>query len=113
MKKIIYGILCILVFFAGCSSKETIIEPIPPKKYKKLGKAEGTGSGSLGILLSGYYFIPIGLNTRTENAYEDAVNSVPKATKVINVTYQEDWYWWVIGTSRKVTITGDAIREIK
>jgi len=24
---------------------------------------------------------------------------------------QEDWFWWLIGTARCVTITGDAIKE--
>ena len=50
---------------------------------------------------------------RQERAYADAIRSVPGATGLINVTYSEDWFWWVIGTNRIVTVTGDAIREIK
>lgn len=55
----------------------------------------------------------MGLNSRSDRAYKNAIESVPGATGLINVTYQEDWLWWIIGTSRDVTIKGDAIKEIK
>ena len=97
----------------GCSSKEVTIENKQPEKYEILGKAKGNANGSLAALATAYYFIPIGLNDRTQRAYEDAIRSVPGATGLINVTYSENWYWWLIGTNRSVTITGDAIREIK
>ena len=102
-----------LLVFSGCSSKEVTIEQKQPEKYEVLGKATGTGSGSLAALGTAYYFIPLGLNGRTERAYADAIASVPGATGLINVTYSEDWLWWVLGTNRTVTVTGDAIREIK
>lgn len=101
------------VLSAGCSSTRTTIFPRPPKSYEVLGPAEGSASGALGILGTAYYFIPMGINGRTERAYEDALSSVPGATALINVTLEESWYWWVIGTTRKVKITGDAIREKK
>jgi hypothetical protein len=102
-----------LLVFSGCSSKEVTIENKQPEKYEVLGKATGTADGSLGILGTAYYFIPMGLNSRSERAYENALKSVPGATSLINVTYSEDWYWWIIGTAKSVTVTGDAIREIK
>lgn len=105
--------IAFVVGLSGCSSKEVTIENKQPAKYEVLGKATGTGSGSLGILATGYYFIPLGLNDRSERAYTDAVRSVPGATGLINVTYSEDWFWWIIGTNRTVTVTGEAIREIK
>lgn len=103
----------LILGFSGCSSKEVTIENKQPEKYEVLGKAKGTGSGSLGLLATGYYFIPIGLNDRQERAYADAIASVPGATGLINVTYSEDWFWWILGTNRTVTVSGDAIREIK
>lgn len=102
-----------LLILSGCSSHSVAIAPTPPKKYEVLGKAEGSANGSLGVLGTAYYFIPMGLNSRVQRAYDDAVASVPEATGLINVTYQEDWLWWIIGTNRAVTIKGDAIKEIK
>ena len=114
-KKIVsFSLIGLSMFIlSGCSSKEVTIENKQPVKYEVLGKATGTGSGSLAALGTAYYFIPLGLNDRQERAYADAIRSVPGATGLINVTYSEDWFWWVIGTNRTVTITGDAIREIK
>ncbi|MDQ1263375.1 MAG: hypothetical protein QG559_376 [Campylobacterota bacterium] len=99
------------VLFIGCSSREVVLEQVPPKNYEVIGKAEGSGNGSLGLLGTAYYFVPMGLNTRVESAYDDALSSKEGASGIINVTLQEDWFWWVIGTNRKVTITGDAIKE--
>ena len=95
----------------GCSSTPTTVFPRPPANYEVLGHAEGTGKGSLGVLGTAYYFIPLGINSRTERAYQAAVSSVPGATGLINVMIKESWWWWLIGTGRTVTITGDAIRE--
>jgi hypothetical protein len=69
--------------------------------------------GALGIVSTAYYFIPMGLNGRVQRAYDEAVASVPGATGLVDVTIKENWYWWLIGTARTVTVTGEAIREIK
>lgn len=50
------------------------------------------------------------LNSRVERAYAGAVQSVPGATGLVNVTMKENWFWWVLGSTRCVTITGEAIR---
>jgi len=115
MKKIILIIAMFssLALFTGCSSHDQIIAPEQPKKYEILGKAKGEATGSLGLLATAYNFVPMGLNSRVTDAYDNAVESVPGATGLINVEYKEDWYWWLIGTARKVTIKGDAIKEIK
>jgi len=90
-----------------------MIAPEPPANYERMGPATGAASGSLGILGTAYYFIPMGLNSRVERAYDAAVASVPGATALIDVTLDEYWVWWIIGTNRTVTITGEAIREVK
>lgn len=113
LKPQLFAPMIALVLLAGCSTSQVKIEQVPPVKYQILGKAEGSGTGSLGLIATAYNFIPMGLNSRSERAYENAVQSVPEATSLINVTYQENWFWWLIGTGRTVTITGDAIREIK
>jgi hypothetical protein len=67
----------------------------------------------LGFLGSAYYFFPIGLNSRDERAYKEALESVPGATGLIDVSLQETWYWLVIGTIHTVEIQGQAIKEVK
>jgi hypothetical protein len=75
-----------------------------------LGNATGEACGSIGILGTATNFVPMALNSRYERAYRTALASVPGATGLINVTLQEDWAWWVIGTSRCVKVTGVAIK---
>lgn len=106
-------LLVILTLLSACSSDLQTIYTAPPKKYEKLGKVSATADGSLGIISTGYYFIPMGLNSRVNRAYERALEQAPGATALIDVTYNESWYWWVIGTARKVTINGEAIKEIR
>jgi hypothetical protein len=95
---------------SGCASNLVTVAPAPPPHYAVLGQAKGSACGSIGILSTSDNFIPMGLNSRVERAYQRAVGSVPGATGLVNVTYQEDWTWWVIGTARCVTVTGEAIK---
>ena len=94
----------------GCASGFVNVAPTAPAQYAHLGPATGSACGSLGVLSTPYYVVPMGLNSRVERAYANAVASVPGATALLNVTVQENWYWWLIGTSRCVTITGEAIK---
>ena len=98
------------LLLAGCVSEPVTVAPTPPPTFQRLGTAEGKACGSLGVLATAYYVVPMMLNSRVERAYQRAVASVPGATGLINVTYQEDWFWWLIGTARCVTVTGEAIR---
>lgn len=101
----------------GCASPYKTVLPTPPDHYQKLGAAKGNACGSM-MILAPYYFIPVvelpfiggSLNERVENAYRKAIDSVPGATALLNVTMQEKWYWWVLGSTKCVTITGEAIR---
>lgn len=102
--------LALTMVLAGCASDLTKVAPTPPQNYQKLGKTSGTACGSLGILATAYYAIPMGLNSRVERAYADALAKVPGATALIDVTYQEDWAWFLIATSRCVTVTGEAVK---
>lgn len=109
---LVYGGMLLLagVFLMGCASGYTTIAPRLPEKFEKLGRAEGTACGTMLLGPTAYNFIPILLNERAERAYEDAVKNVPGATALANVTMREYWYWWVIGSTRCVTIKGEAIR---
>lgn len=108
----LYRTLLLAGLLAGCASKPINVAPLPPARYQVLGQAEGKGCGSLGLVASLYYFVPIGLNERVADAYQDALASVPGATSLINVSVVEHWDWWLIATRRCVTVTGDAIKEL-
>ena len=97
----------------GCSTGYTTLSHEPPARYEVLGPAVGEADGSLGVVIPSWYFVPIAFNSRIDRAYERAVDSVPGATALIDVTYQESWYWWVLATARTVTVSGTAIREIR
>lgn len=98
------------LLLGACASGFTKVSPTPPDNYQSLGQTTGKACGSLGVLATAYYAIPIGLNSRVENAYTDALNKVPGARSLTNVTMQEDWFWWLIGTARCVTVSGEAIK---
>lgn len=104
----IFGI--ILFMLSGCAGDFKNIAPMPPEKYEKLGRVNGSACGSLLGGGTASYILPIMLNSRVERAYEDALQNAPGATALIDVTIHEDWFWWIIGTGRCVTITGEAIR---
>lgn len=102
--------LSLAALLAACSSPLTTVAPAPPAQYEKLGKATGKACGSLGLLATAYYVVPLGLNSRVERAYADALQSVPGATSLIDVSVREDWFWWVLGTARCVTVAGEAVK---
>ena len=52
----------------GCASGYTKVASAAPQKYESLGMVTGTGCGSMGILATAYYAVPIGINGRVENA---------------------------------------------
>lgn len=108
--RLLSSILASVILLTGCASGFTNVAPRPPEQYEKLGKVEGTGCGTMLLLSTAYNFIPVVLNERVENAYAEALSKANGATALTNVTYQESWYWWVIGTTRCVTISGEAIR---
>jgi hypothetical protein len=98
------------VALAGCATTVSLA-PLPPEKYEKLGSTSGD---SCGVLLLGDWvlaFIPIGLSDRVKDAKTNAVSKVPGATDLVNVTVQERWYYWLIGSSRCVTVSGEAIKS--
>jgi hypothetical protein len=99
-----------MLFSMGCASPMVTIMPAPPENAEKLGQVSGSATGFHGFLDPAWYVIPIGLNSRVERAYQDALSKAPGATALTGVTLQENWYWVGLGTIRTVTITGEAVR---
>ncbi|HMY66524.1 MAG TPA: hypothetical protein PL163_07730 [Leptospiraceae bacterium] len=99
-----------LLFIYSCSSGEVLIQKKLTGSEQILGKAKGEGCGSMWIISTAYNFIPIGLNGRIQTAYDNALNSVSGAKGLINISIEETWTWYVLGTARCTTITGDAVK---
>jgi hypothetical protein len=57
-----------------------------------------------------YYFIPVAWDGRAKDAYDAALSSSPGATAVGKVTLEEDWYWWLLGASRVLTVSGEGVK---
>ena len=113
-RRLISGLMIlVLLAIAGCASDPVTVAPVPPAKYRILGKATGNACGSIGIVGAAYYFIPMGLNSRVERAYDRAIQSVPGATGLVNVELKDDWFWWLLASTRCTTVSGDAIKEEK
>jgi hypothetical protein len=104
------GLAALSLVLAACTSTPTTITSTPSEGMKSLGQTEGSACGSMLLLWTSTSFIPAGLNTRVQTAYDRALQKKPGATSLVNVTVQEDWYWWVIGTARCVTVKGEAIK---
>lgn len=100
----------LLLVMTACSSGNVTITKEPLVNYQKLGKTEGSGCGTMGFASTAYYVFPLMLNGRYERAYEEALEKVPGATALIDVTLEESWFWWVVGTTRCVTVAGEAIK---
>jgi hypothetical protein len=105
------AILGTLLLPGGCTSQWTTVVPRPPKDYQAVGHASGTATGRMFFDGTSLNFIPIGLNSRTERAYQNALASVPGATALVNVTIREEWASWYLWSSKTVTVTGDAVRS--
>lgn len=93
-----------IVIISGCTSTGTVIVRNPPENPTKLGRVEGTATGAVCGL------IPIAANSRTERAYAAALAKAPGATALMDVTLQENWYTFYLGTLQVVTITGEAVK---
>ncbi|SEQ33357.1 hypothetical protein SAMN04488038_105264 [Solimonas aquatica] len=98
-----WPLLLVALLLGACSSGFIKVTP-PPGNYVKLGAARGEACGT-NVLL-----IPIGLNERLQNAYDQALASVPNARALIDVTMQERWFFWGLGTMRCTSITAVAVR---
>lgn len=110
---ILLVILPLMLGLQGCASEPVNVFPLPPAKYEVLGPVTGVGCGTLALVGMVLNFIPLEFNSRVERAYRQAVETIPQTTSLINVRVREDWFWWVLATTRCTVISGDAVREIK
>lgn len=109
---------CLMVLLAGAlfgchpNTNYRMVAPRPPVTYEKLGPAEGVGCGTSWLMIGvGEIRTPhIGYESRVDRARQAAIDSVPGATNLINVSILETEVFYLLGDTDCVTIRGEAIR---
>jgi len=95
----------VFLLACGCSSVPLKLQTdMADKGYDTLGEGEGSATG---IMLFGV--IPIGQNTRFQEAYQDAVNS-KGGDALLNPVISERWYWAYVLNGYTTTISGTVIK---
>lgn len=99
-------LVLIVLAAAGCSGTPLKIpsSPLQPNE-EVIGPAAGDATGVM--LLQ---FIPIGQNDRFGDAYSRALVSVPGATRIVDITIREDWWWAYIMNGYHFYLEGKAVR---
>lgn len=79
--------LAAILLSLGCSGTPVRITTLPLQPNEEvIGPVSGS---STGVML--FQFIPLGQNDRFGTAYQRALLSVSGATRIVDVTIQEDW----------------------
>jgi hypothetical protein len=105
------AIAAALIALPGCETDYVTIAPDVGAATKRLGPAEGSASSHLALAYPvELCFIPWGWDARAQAAYGTAVAAVPGATALGDVSIEEDWTWWLLGTSRRLTVRGQAVK---
>lgn len=104
MQKLTLGLACLT--FLGCTSTALLIPTAPPAPDEEvLGPTEGE---STGIML--FQFIPINQNDRFQKAYDMALES-KGATRLVNPTIEERWFWAYVLNGYKFKVSGTAVKQ--
>lgn len=91
----------------GCASKTMNVIP-PPPDYSKSCKVIGDAEGSSGGLLL-WAIIPLGVNGRFRDAYQDALDS-SGGSHLIDVKVVDHWYYIpFFGIALSVRVNGKAL----
>jgi len=94
----------------ACSSGWVDLSPLPPSTYERLGPAEGEACATSLLALPWHQVVALGGSDRLERARAAAVDSVPGATGLLDVSLQENWSYWGLFSRRCAVVRGEAIR---
>ena len=106
MRVVAFLMLCVLsLSLQACMSTPLKIKttPIGPNE-KTLGEVHGSGTG---VLLFG--MIPIKQNSRFQNAYDQAIQTLPGTTRLVDPIIEEQWFWGVVLEGFIFKIRGTAV----
>ena len=101
-------VVCAVLGAAGCVGNFATVAPGPPPSYEEIARpAQAWGCGTL---LFGW--IPIGVNDRAEEAYEQARKSIG-AAGLTNVSVVDRWSWIFIGWRLCSRVDGTGFRTLR
>ena len=98
------------ILLSSCTSEFIPLTPRLGADSAKLGHATGRACGMVIPYAGAEQFLPIGVASRGERAYDRALASVPGAVALRDVEIRDDWLWPVVGLHICTTISGDAVR---
>ncbi len=100
------SVLLVLVpcLLLGCAGQYVKVAPAMKEPRTEVGPTMGSACG---FLL--FDFIPLGVNDRTERAYDSALSRV-QATALINTFVIDRWYYAVVGVVHCTDVHGIAVR---
>jgi hypothetical protein len=106
-------IMLVLLTLMSCSSEPVNIQnKNTDNTGTVLKRVTGKACGSKILSVPGAMaldFIPIMFNNRLERAMQEAMFSAPDIKSLKNVEIEETWFYWVLGQTRCVIVTGDAV----
>ncbi len=100
------ALLCTTLAIAAACSSVPLRIPGAELEAGEVAHGQVTGE-STGVML--FQIIPIGQNDRFQEAYERAMLSAPGATRLIDVTIQESWFWAWLLNGYNFKLTGTAV----
>ena len=103
--KTIWGAALFALACSACTSTPLRIETPPVAANEEvIGPVEGKSGG---FML--FQVFPIGQNGRFENAYANALEK-SGATRLVDVTMQEKWFWALVGNGYVFKVSGTGVR---
>jgi len=99
------------LILCACSTEFVTVAPDVSTEAPRLGHVRGVAYSHILFGSPTYNIIPIGWDGRAQRACDEAIGCVPGATGLVDVTLEEDWFWWVIGSARKLVLEGDAVKR--
>jgi predicted lipoprotein len=94
---------------SACETPFTTIAPEVTTSARRVGPAHGEASMWLFAGTPTYNVLPIGWQGRAQRAYDEALASCPGADALAGITFQEHWFWFVVGTRRKLVLDGEGV----
>jgi len=104
------ALLCVLTL-VGCTTEFTTIAPDVRPDAERLGHVRGVAHRHILFGTPTYNIIPLAWSGAVQRAVDRALAQAPGSDALVDVTLEEDWFWWVIGSARTTVLEGDAVKR--